>query len=115
MADRRKEQRVRASLLVEVSGLDARGEVFHEAVLATNLSRNGALLTRVLAEPRCGDLIAVEHSGRQVVFRVVWVMDSGAEERVQVAIHKLGGQSCPWEDTLPAEAELAGVPHVDHR
>jgi hypothetical protein len=114
MADRRKEQRVRASLLVEVSGLDAHGEVFHESALATNLSRSGALLTKVSAEPRCGDLIAVDHAGRQAVFRVVWVMDSGTEDRVQVAIHKLGGQSCPWEEILPDEAEVAGV-HAGHR
>jgi len=59
MADRRKEPRDRGSLLVEVSGLDAHGEVFHESALATNLTQSGALLTGVLAEPRCGDLIAV--------------------------------------------------------
>lgn len=41
MADRCKEPRVRASLLVEVSGSDARGDTFHEAALATNLSRSG--------------------------------------------------------------------------
>ena len=115
MADRRKEPRDRGSLLVEVSGLDAHGEVFHESALATNLTQSGALLTGVLAEPRCGDLIAVDHAGRQAVFRVVWVMDSRTEERVQVAIRKVGGQSCPWEEILPDETELAGVPHAGHR
>ena len=115
MADRRKQQRVRASLLVEVSGLDAHGEAFHESALATNLSRSGALLTRVSAEPRCGDLIAMDHAGRPAVFRVVWVMDSGTAEGVQVAIHKVGGQSCPWQESLADEAELAAVPHAGDR
>ena len=115
MADRRKQQRVRASLLVEVSGLDAHGEAFHESALATNLSRSGALLTRVSAEPRCGDLIAMDHAGRPAVFRVVWVMDYGTAEGVQVAIHKVGGQSCPWQEILPDEAELTGVPHAGDR
>jgi len=115
MADRWKEPRVLASLLVGVSGRDAHGEVFHESALATNLSRSGALLTRVSAEPRCGELIAVDRAGRQAVFRVVWVMDSETDERLQVAIRKVQGQSCPWEEILPAEAELAGVPHAGHR
>ena len=113
MADRRKEPRVRASVLVEVSGSDAHGDTFHEAALATNLSRSGALLTRVCAEPRCGDLVVVHHAGRQAHFRVVCVMNSGTIERVEVAIHKVDADICPWEEIL--SIELVDVLHADHR
>ncbi len=111
MEERRKEPRVRIELWVEVSGHDARCESFHEQVLATSLSRSGALLTHVHAELRCGDLIGVVHAGCHAYFRVVWVLASGEMEGMQVAIHRLTSQACPWEKVLPAEPALVG--HLD--
>jgi hypothetical protein len=107
MEERRKEARVRAELRVEVSGIDARSSGFRETVPATNLSRSGALLTNVHAELRCGDLLAIEFDGRHAYFRIVWVLESPGLEGMQVAIHKLSSQLCPWEEMLKTEAALA--------
>jgi hypothetical protein len=107
MEDRRQESRFRAELCVQVSGTDAQGEGFKETVVATSLSRSGALLTKVRAELRCGDLIAIDHNGRHAYFRIVWVLNSGMLDGRQVAIHKLKSQLCPWEELLPAEPVLA--------
>jgi hypothetical protein len=111
MEERRREPRVRAEVWVEVSGSDARCENYRERVLATSLSRGGALLTQVHAELRCGDLIGVEFGGRHAYFRIVWVLSSGESQGMQVAIHKLTSQACPWEKMLPAEPAL--VSHLD--
>jgi hypothetical protein len=102
MLERRKEPRTRISVQVSVSGSDARGEAFSEMVLATNLSRSGALLTQVRAELRCGDFVMVEHGERRSLFRVVWVL-ADREDAGQAAIHRVRGQCCPWESLLPSE------------
>jgi hypothetical protein len=47
MSDRRSEERVRIELRVKVSGVDARCENFSEHALATNISRSGALLSKI--------------------------------------------------------------------
>jgi len=106
MEERRKETRVRAELCVEVSGRDAHCGAFRETVLATSLSRSGALLTNVHAELRCGDLLAVEYGGRHAYFRIIWVLEGGESEGMQVAIQRLTSQLCPWENMLSAEPVL---------
>ena len=103
MIERRAEERVRVEVCVRLSGTDAHCERLSESVLATNLSHSGALLTRVKAQLRCGDLINVEYGSRTAQFRIVWVLDGSAREGTRVAIHKLGNQDCPWGAVLPVE------------
>jgi hypothetical protein len=100
MLERRKEPRMRMELRVRVSGSDAACEEFSEHVAATNLSRSGALLSKVKVELRCGDLLAIEYDGRQANFRIVWVLDAAAHEGSQVAVHRVGNRPCPWEKIL---------------
>lgn len=106
MLERRNEVRLRIAVRVNVSGIDARCEGFSESVVATNLSRSGALLTGVQAELRCGDRIAVEYGSRTGHFRIVWVIDRGRPEGTQVAIHKLAAEECPWDAVLPVEEAI---------
>jgi hypothetical protein len=114
MVERRHEPRVRAELCVQLSGIDAQGGAFTDMVLATSLSRAGALLTKVRAELRCGDLVAIDHGGRHAYFRIVWALKSRTLDGMQVAIHKLKSQPCPWEEMLPAEPALATNLHGEH-
>lgn len=106
MVERRKEVRVRIAVRVKVSGTDARCESFSENVLATNLSRSGALLPKLKAELRCGDLVTVEYRDKIAHFRIVWVMHCGRSEGSQVAIHKLATEECPWKELLPLEQPI---------
>ena len=61
MIERRKEPRFRLSLPVKVSGLDESGEPFAVEVMATSLSRSGALLTGLEVDLRCGDMLLLEY------------------------------------------------------
>jgi hypothetical protein len=101
MIDRRAEERVRIELRVKVSGVDVRCESFCEHALATNISRTGALLSHVTTELRCGDLLAIEYGSRRAHYRIVWVLNTGAEG-MRVAVHRVGNRPCPWEELLPA-------------
>ena len=69
MEDRRREQRLHAELRVKISGVDARCVNFSEYAIATNISGNGALLSHVSAELRCGDLLIVEIKSSVADFR----------------------------------------------
>ena len=75
--------------------VDASCEDFSERVVATNLSRSGALLKNVDIELRCGEVIAIEYAHRQAYFRIVWVLNSGMPQGMQVAVHKLAESPCP--------------------
>lgn len=107
MIDRRQQERVRIELRVKISGVDARCASFSERALATNISRNGALLTRITTDLRCGDLLAVEYRRRRAHYRIVWVLYSGADGGRRVAVHRVGNQPCPWEELLPLTEAIA--------
>lgn len=83
----RSEPRSSKALVVRINGTDKTGASFIEEVLATRLSKSGALLSRVSRPMRSGDLFWVEHCGRKSRFKVVWVRDSETPNLIQAAIH----------------------------
>jgi len=103
MEDRRREQRLHAELRVKISGVDARCVNFSEYAIATNISGNGALLSHVSAELRCGDLLIVEYGHHRANFRIVWILDAGVEGGSRVAIHRVGNHPGPWDELLAGE------------
>lgn len=100
MIDRRKESRVETSLRIMIWGLDAQGSRFSQAATAGNISLSGALLSGIERELRCGDLIGVQYANRHARFRIVWTRETGNGERIQVAIHRLEAEGCPWVEEL---------------
>lgn len=121
MGERRSESRIRVRLSVQIMGVDSRGKRFAEDVVATNISRSGALLFEVGASLRCGDYLAIKYNGRRANFRIVWSRHSGTENAWQVAAQKLEDQTCPWEEVLadalarPAAVLETGYAELDRR
>ena len=107
MIERRKESRFRLSVPVKVWGIDDSGEPFTIDVMATSLSRSGALLTGLEVELRCGDMLILDYEGHRAHFRIVWFLNLGPRLGAEVAIHKANREPCPWADLLPAEPALA--------
>jgi hypothetical protein len=110
MIERRKEPRFRRSLPVKVSGVDDEGEPFAVEVMATSLSRSGALLKGLEVALRCGDMLVLEYAGRKAHFRIVWLLNLGPRRGAEVAVHKPNHQPCPWPDVLAAESASEAVP-----
>jgi hypothetical protein len=96
--EQRREHREDERLVVTIDGRDKTGERFTEQVIATCVSRNGALLSGISRHVRSGDIIWVEHRGKKSRFKVVWVRDSESLQLIQAAIHLLERESCPWQD-----------------
>jgi hypothetical protein len=115
MIERRNESRVRVVLRVEISGMNAACETISQIVRAANLRCSGALLRGVTAVLRCGDLLTIKYGERRGEFRIVWLLDRGAHDGFEVAVHRLANSTCPWEavlrmqeNSIPRENEKTG-------
>jgi len=96
--EQRRELRADERLVVTIDGRDKAGQCFTEQVVATSISRSGALLSGISRHVRSGDIIFVEHRGKKSRFKVVWVRDSESLHLIQAAIHLLERERCPWQD-----------------
>ena len=67
MIEHRLEQRTQAGLAVQVSGRDCNGTPFTQRVIASNVSRSGALLSGLSRGMRSGDLLWVEYEAKSSV------------------------------------------------
>ncbi len=115
MNDRRTEPRSRVELAIRVWGIDATGALFVQDAVACNISVNGGLVSGIERKLRTGDVIGVGYADRQARYRVVWVRDSGSERKIQIAVHKLTGESCPWEACVATPLSLAQMPNSASR
>jgi hypothetical protein len=94
--EHRHESRRGARVVVTINGRDKSGQPFSQDAVASSLSDSGALLSGITNHVRAGDLVWVEHRGTRSRFKVVWVRDSDSHELIQVAIHRLRTEPCPW-------------------
>ena len=101
--DRRREERCLADLPLVVWGVDTQGERFVQQARARDISLSGAMLTGLEEDLRSGDVVGVLYAGKKARFRVVWVRYDGTGEKMQVAVHRVDPDPCPWQDLLPEE------------
>ncbi len=104
--DRRQEQRRPANLQVLVWGVDTQGERFLQDVQARDISLSGALLTGLDADLRSGDVIGILYGKKKARYRVVWVRYDEGGEKMQVAVHRMQADECPWRELLSEPASL---------
>ena len=102
--DRRKESRIAAGLVLTIWGVDTRGERFVQKAHARDISMSGALLSGIDAELRSGDVVGILHGSRKARFRVVWVRYDEAGDKMQVAVHRIDPDVCPWRELLTEES-----------
>jgi hypothetical protein len=103
--DRRGESRWIANLDVLVWGVDIKGERFLQDAHARDISLSGALLTGLDADLRSGDVIGILYGKKKARYRVVWIRFDGAGEKMQVAVHRMQPDECPWKDLLTDTAQ----------
>jgi hypothetical protein len=97
--EHRHEPRKNASFVVTINGRDKDGHFFNEQVLASRISKSGALLSGISRHVRSGDVIFLEYGGKKSRFKVVWLRDSESHHLIQAAIHLLKSETCPWTNT----------------
>lgn len=105
--DRRREPRTPIDLSLQVWGVDTKGERFLQSARARDISLSGALISGVETDLRSGDVIGILYAGKKARFRVVWVRYDGDGDRMLIAIHRMAGDACPWQDLLASDGESA--------
>ena len=105
MIERRHEPRTKLDVALQVWGIDTHGEKFLQQAHARDISLSGALLSGFDLNLRSGDVIGVLYQGKSARYRVVWARYDGTGEKMQVAVHRLAADACPWLDLLVEEAE----------
>jgi hypothetical protein len=111
MIERRRETRTRLELALVVWGIDGKGEQFLQEARARDISLSGALLSGLDLNLRSGDVIGILYAGKSARYRVVWVRYDGTGEKMQVAVHRVEADACPWLDLLASE-EASRLPVV---
>jgi len=106
MIERRHESRTRLDLPLRVWGIDCRGERFLQEAYARDISLSGALLSGFDLDLHSGDVIGILYGGKSARYRVVWVRYDGTGEKMQVAVHRVEADACPWMDLLVEEAAV---------
>lgn len=101
--DRRQEARSNVDLVLMVWGVDTQGERFVQAAHAREISLSGALLSGLDAELRSGDVVGILYGSRKARFRVVWVRYDESGDKMQVAVHRIDPDVCPWRELLVEE------------
>jgi hypothetical protein len=106
--DKRPETRVATVILVRVWGMDADGRPFFQNANATNISSEGAMLSRIAHPLKAGDIIGVQHGDKKARFKVVWVVDAGVVRKIELGVQILPNQQSPWQElATPEKAEVA--------
>jgi len=105
--DRRRERRRSVELPLLVWGVDTQGERFLQEAHARDISLSGALLSGLDADVRSGDVIGILCGKRKARFRVIWVRYDGDGEKMQVAVHRIETDECPWAELLDADCDTS--------
>lgn len=100
--DHRREPRTQANLALTVWGVDTKGERFLQEAQARDISLSGALLTGLDADLSSGDVIGILYARKKARYRVVWIRYHGTGDKMQVAVHRVTADECPWQDLLSA-------------
>lgn len=104
------EPRVESNLLVRVFGMASDGRPFFQKVQAQNISSHGAKLSGIEHPLTAGDTIGVQFGDKKARFKVIWVVDAGHLQKLQVGIQILDGQKCPWQEQVTEAQAASGKP-----
>jgi hypothetical protein len=100
MMTRQHEPGIDIGLPLRVCGIDIRGRRFLQEADARSISLTGALLSQFEAQLRTGDVVSVFYREKKARFRVIWARPCDGGSKIQVAIHRVEADECPWLDLL---------------
>lgn len=109
--ERRTDPRTEVNLGLFVWSVETKGEHFLQEARARDISMNGALISGIDTDVRPGDVIGVFYLGIEARYRVVWVLYAQGKEKMQVAVHRIETDACPWQHLLAGKglAQSAGA------
>ena len=108
--------RATLDLRIRVWGMGANEHPFNQIAVAQNVSATGACISGLENDLKVGDVIGVQYQNKKARCKVVWVMEAGGLNKVQVGVQLVVDQECPWISQLPVAARSnLPVPSNDNR
>lgn len=104
------ETRATAEITVRIWGMDADGKPFFQNAQASNLSSEGANLTRVQHALNVGDVIGIQHGDKKARFEIQSAKPGFLPNTIEAVVRLLSGQKAPWGEVTAerqAEAKVA--------
>jgi len=98
----RKEPRKDIKVQVRIFGTDSSGQIFSEKCTTVNVSREGAELSGVHAQPHVDEIIGLTYGQTKGHFRVRWVGPPGSPKSGHVGLLNLTPEKPLWDFPLPA-------------
>jgi hypothetical protein len=99
---KRREPRKEIRVPVRIFGTDSSGQIFSEKVFTVNVSRNGAELSGVQAQPKVEEIIGLTYGEIKGHFRVKWVGEAGTPKLGHLGLLNLTPEKALWDFALPA-------------
>jgi len=113
--ERRREPRIKTTLAVRVSGVDANGKAFTKLAGVGDVSKTGARLHGLREQLLVGAVITLHYQGMKADFRVMWVKTEQSSKRAEIGLRIFQSQPNIWrsllgENPVPAKKDSSRVP-----
>jgi hypothetical protein len=82
--------------------MDSDGRPFFQNAHARNISDHGAKLSGLEKQLKPGDIIGVQVGQKKARCKVVWVVDAGPMQKIEVGVQMVEGQESPWQKEMQA-------------
>ncbi|MGA8149738.1 MAG: PilZ domain-containing protein [Terriglobales bacterium] len=112
---KRKEPRKDIKVPVRIFGTDSSGQIFSEKAFTVNVSREGAELSGVKAQPNIDEIIGLTYSQVKGHFRVRWVGPPGSPKAGHIGLLNLAPEKALWDFPLPAPTVDTSVGDMQDR
>jgi hypothetical protein len=93
--------------------MDSEGRPFFQNAHARNISDHGAKLAGLEKQLKPGDIIGVQVGDKKARCKVIWVVDAGKLQKIEVGVKMVEGQESPWRNEMQAPQVEASVPSED--
>jgi hypothetical protein len=112
---KRKEPRKDIKVPVRIFGTDSGGQIFSEKAFTVNVSREGAELSGVTAQPKVEEIVGLTYGQVKGHFRVRWVGPAGSPKSGHVGLLNLTPEKPLWDFPLPAPTADTSVSGLQDR
>lgn len=112
---KRREPRKEIKVPVRIFGTGKGGQIFSEKVFTLDVSRQGARLSGVQAQPKIDEIIGLTYGQTKASFRVKWVGTPGTPMAGQMGLLNLSPEKAFWDFPLPAQTVDAASANVKER
>jgi methyl-accepting chemotaxis protein len=101
----RSDRRIKISLSVNLTAIDAKGNPWDQKITTINVSRNGALLTGVRAKLQLGSQVSLARSNKQEQFLIAWIGEEETPRAGQIGVSAVDPATTFWNDVLEGSRE----------